>query len=38
MDDSNISYPTQNKVRSYLVYTQYEKKYHAHEDVAEKLT
>ncbi len=38
MDDSQISYAVQNKVRSYLVYTEYEKKYHAHEEVAEKLT
>lgn len=34
MDDSQVPYAIQNKVRSYLVYTEYEKKYHAHEEVA----
>jgi len=38
MDDSSISYFVQNRVRSYLVYTQYEKKSHAHEEITEKLT
>jgi hypothetical protein len=31
MDDSQVPYSVQNKVRSYLVYAEYEKKYHAHE-------
>jgi hypothetical protein len=30
MDDSQVPYSVQNKVRSYLVYAEYEKKYHAH--------
>jgi hypothetical protein len=30
MDDSQVSFAVQNKVRSYLVYSEYEKKYHAH--------
>lgn len=31
MDDSQVTYKVQNRVRSYLVYAEYEKKYHAHE-------
>ena len=38
MDDALVSLQTQNKVRSYLVYAEYNKKYTAHEAVTSKLT
>lgn len=37
MDDSAITRQLQNKVRSYLVYIEYERKFHAHEPIVEKL-
>ena len=38
MNDSKVSLKTQNRIRSYLVFMEYEKKFHTHEPVISKLS
>jgi hypothetical protein len=38
MDDSGLDWSIQNKVRSYLVYMEYQRQFHAHDPIVEKLS